>query len=177
MEKKIEDYLGFIKSRKSVRDFIFEKIEKEKINEILECGRWAPSGLNNQPWKVNVVNHPTIKRMVAENIKYSAIVEGAYYNLVIFLDKKKGYNRVKDIQSIGAFIENILLGAHALNLGAVWIGEILNKKEKMNEIFKLKEEDYELMGVVAIGVEEKTKKNSGTDERKRETVENFTEWY
>ncbi len=177
MEKKTDELIDFIKSRKSVRTFLFEKIDKKVIDIILECGRWAPSGLNNQPWKVNVVNHPTIKHMIAENTKYSEIIEEAYYNLVIFLDKKKCYNRVKDIQSIGAFIENILLAAHAYELGAVWLGEILNKKEKINEIFKLKEDDYELMGVVAIGKKDQQQKDMGTDERKRELLDTFTEWY
>ena len=177
MEKKTEDFIDFIKSRKSTRTFIFEKIEKEKIDKILECASWAPSGLNNQPWKVNVVSHPTLKRMLAENTKYGEIIEGAYYTLVIFLDQKKCYNRVKDIQSIGAFMENILLGAHALNLGAVWLGEILNKKENINEMFKLNNEDFELMGVIAIGMKDMVKEEKLTEERKRILVDNFTEWY
>ena len=64
------ELLDFIKSRKSSRNFIFKKVSNEIIRELLECGRWAPSGLNNQPWKVNLVAHPTLKRMLSEQTKY-----------------------------------------------------------------------------------------------------------
>ncbi len=177
METKSIEYLKFIKSRRSIRNFIFEEIHKETITQILECGRWAPSGLNNQPWKVCVVNHPTIKRMLAENTKYGEIIDSASYNIVIFLDQKKGYNRVKDIQAIGAFMENLLLGAHAMGLGAVWIGEILNNKEQINEMFKLNDQDYELMGVIAIGVSDDQKEAKDLEERNRRSLDNFVDWY
>ena len=42
-------------------------------------------------------------------------------------------------------MQNILLAAHINGLGAVWIGEILSNKEKVNEIFKLSTEKFELM--------------------------------
>ena len=44
----------------------------------------------------------------------------------------------------------MLLAAHALGLGAVWLGEILNNKHKVNEILSLSDE-YELMAVIALG--------------------------
>ena len=177
MEKSTNDHIKFIKSRRSIRSFIFEKIEKETLEKILECGRWAPSGLNNQPWKVNVVDHPTIKRMLAETTKYGGLIESAYYNLVVFLDLKKRYNRIKDIQAISAFMQNLLLGAHAIGLGAGGIGEILNNKEKINEMFKLDPEEYELMGVIALGVIDEPKELKNIDKRERRPIEDFVEYY
>lgn len=177
MKLNSEEYLEFIKSRRSIRNFIFEKIEKETIKKILECGRWAPSGINSQPWKVCIVEHPTVKKMVADASKYGGIIESAYYNLVIFLDLARGYNRVKDIQAIGAFMENILLGTHALDLGAVWIGEILNKKEEVTKIFKLDPEKFELMGVIAIGaIDEKMDAKKKTQRERRE-IDEFSQWF
>ena len=177
MKKSTNNYIQFIKSRRSIRNFIFKKIEKETLEEILECGRWTPSGLNNQPWKVNVVDHPTIKRLLAETTKYGEIINSANYNLVVFLDLKKGYNRIKDIQAIGAFMQNILLGTHAMGLGAVWIGEILNNKEKVNEIFKLDPEEFELMGVIALGVIDEELALKNKDESERRPLEDFVEYY
>ena len=131
MENDSKKFLDFVKSRRSIRNFIFSKIYKDTILEILEFGRWAPSGMNNQPWRVHIVMHEKVKTMLAECTKYGNIIESAYVNLVIFLDLEKGYNRVKDIQAIGAFMQNILLGVHAQpDLGAVWVGEILNQSEK-----------------------------------------------
>ena len=42
------DILEFIKSRRSTRKFTAKKIEAEKLNKILEAGRYAPSGGNSQ---------------------------------------------------------------------------------------------------------------------------------
>lgn len=171
-----DDYLDFLKSRRSVRNFLEEQVDKNTILKILECARWAPSGLNNQPWKVNVVIHPTIKKLLADCTKYKEIVENAAVNIVVFLDLSKSYNRVKDLQGIGAFMQNILLSTHALGLGCVWLGEILNNKEEVNAIFKLNPESFELMGVVALGKID-TSTDSSKEARERRSVELFTEFY
>ena len=41
------------------------------------------------------------------------------------------YNRDKDIQAVGACIQNMLLQAHALGLSTCWLGEILNRHEEV----------------------------------------------
>ena len=177
MESKSSDLINLIKSRKSSRNFIFQKVDNNTIKEIIECGRWAPSGNNTQPWKVCIVTHPTVKRMLAELSKYGGIMESAYVNLVIFLDVERGYDRVKDLEAIGAFVENILLAAHAKGLGAVWIGEILKNKDKVDEIFKLSSEKYELMCVVAIGVIDEALESKKAEERERREIDEFIDWY
>jgi nitroreductase len=169
--------IELIKSRKSIRNFIYEKISNDTIKEILECGRWAPSANNCQPWKVCVVIHPTVKRMIAELSEDGGIIESAYVNFVIFLDLEKGVERVKDTQAIGAFIENILLGIQSKGLGAVWIGGILKKKEQVNEIFKLSPEKFELMGVIATGVIDEPMESQKAIERERYSLEEFIEFY
>ncbi len=175
MDLESEKYYEFIKSRKSVRNFIYDKIEQQTIRNIIECGRWAPSGLNNQPWKVCMVEHPTVKRMLADLTKHGAIIDGAYINLVVFLDLEKGYDRVKDIQAIGAFMQNILLAVSATpKIGAVWLGEILNQKEKVNEIFKLSTDKFELMGVIAIGVIDEVREKQDDKPRERIALDEFT---
>jgi nitroreductase len=164
------DFIEFIKQRKS--------INKETILNILECAQWAPSGNNSQPWRVCVVIHPTVKRMLSELSKYGGIIEDAYVNLVIFLDLERGYDRVKDIQAIGAFMENILLGVHAQeDLGAVWIGEIIGHKEEVNEIFKFSNDKFELMGVIAIGIVDDAREKASEKERKRRPLDEFTDWF
>ena len=178
MEIQTSDkFIEFLKSRKSIRNFIFKKIDNDTIRDILECGRWAPSGQNNQPWKVTIVIHPTVKRMLAELTTSGGIIESAYVNLAVFLDLEKIYDRVKDIQSIGAFIENILLAVHAKGLGAVWIGEILKNKEKVNEIFKYTYKKYELMGVIAIGVIDEAMEKKNEEPRIRMLLDEFIEWF
>jgi nitroreductase len=164
-----------IKSRKSIRNFIYKKIDNDTIGEILECGRWAPSGRNSQPWKVCIVSHPTVKRLVAEQSKYGGIIESAYLNFVVFLDLERGYDRVKDVLAIGAFIENMLLAVHAKGLGGVWIGEILKNKEKVSEVFKLSPEKYELMGVLVVGLIDLALEKK--EKRERRPLVEFIDWF
>jgi len=175
MESKTNDLLDLIRSRRSIRNFIYKKIDNDTIKDILDCGRWAPSGRNSQPWKVCIVAHPTVKRMIAEQSKYDGIIESAYLNFVVFLDLERGYDRVKDVLALGAFIQNMLLAVHAKGLGAVWIGEILKNKEKISEIFKYSPEKYELMGVLTVGlIDESLEKE---EERKRRPLDEFIEWF
>ena len=157
---------------------LYPTLNPGTILEILECGQLSPSGLNNQPWRVNVVTHPSVKKMLAELTTSGDIIESAYLNFVIFLDLEKVYDRVKDIQSMGAFMENILLGIHAMNLGGVWLGEILKNKEEVNEIFKLNSAKYELMGVIAVGeIDKEIIKLKGEPLRERRPLDDFIEWY
>jgi len=60
------------------------------------------------------------------------------------------YNDVKDHQAMGACIQNMLLAAHGLGLGAVWLGEILKNAGEVRKLLGLPEE-MELMAVVALG--------------------------
>ena len=77
---------------------------------------------------------------------------------------------------MGAFIQTMLLSIHAFDLGAVWLGEILNNKEAVNEIFKLDQEKFELMGVIAMGEIADVKENEKIVKRKRKSIDEFAEF-
>ena len=139
-----------ILNRRSVREFKDRQISKEEINIILNAGRWAPSGLNNQPWRFIVVRNPDTIHKLSECTHYSSIVVRAPLLIAAFLDTEYSYNRTKDVQSIGASIQNMLLACSELGLGAVWLGEILNQNEKVNSILQCPSK-LELMAVLAIG--------------------------
>lgn len=138
-------------SRRSVRKFKDVPITKEILLKILEYGRWAPSGLNNQPWKIIGIVRKDILMELAKCTSSGHILKLAGAAFVIYLDKKRQYNYTKDVQGIGAFFENMLLGIHAEHLGGCWLGQILNKTEEVNKILKISSNDYELMGVIALG--------------------------
>ncbi len=144
--------MDIIQSRRSIRRFSDKKISKDVIKQILNAGRWAPSGLNNQPWRFLVVMEGDEKKpKLAECTKYSYIIEGAKALIVVFLDKESVYHTVKDCQAIGACIQNMLLVTHSMGLGGVWLGEILNQSEKVCHILHVDSERYDLMAVVALG--------------------------
>ncbi|UGV41758.1 nitroreductase family protein [Methanococcoides orientis] len=139
-----------ILARRSIREYTEDPVSNDEINTILECGRWAPSGLNNQPWKFIIVrNEDTIKKL-ADCTHYSKIVLQAKVLIAIYLDQETMYHHDKDVLAIGASIQNMLLACEDLGLGAVWLGEILKKSEQVNDLLEVPE-SLELMAVLAIG--------------------------
>ena len=139
-----------IHQRRSIREYKEEDVETEKLFEIIRAGIWAPSGLNNQPWRFAIIKDRGMREQLAEQTHYKHIVLAAPALIAVFLDQTAMYDEVKDHQSAGACIQNMLLATEALELGAVWLGQILKNKEKVRDIIGVGEE-YELMAVLAIG--------------------------
>lgn len=52
-----------IRQRKSTRAFLDKAIDRQIITEILDIARWAPSGVNSQPWQVCVLQGNTKQRL------------------------------------------------------------------------------------------------------------------
>jgi len=180
MEIQTSNLIDTIKNRKSIRNFTFKKLTQQVIKEILECGRFALEENVSQPYRVNVVTHPTVKMMLAEiSPEYANIYETASCCFVIFLDLERSTNRIKDLLAIGAFIENVLLGAHAIpKIGAISLDINLDNKDKINEIFKLSSKRYELMTIIAIGaIDEEIEKSRSKKSKNRKTIEEFTDWF
>lgn len=144
------EVLKAIYERRSVRDFSPMPVDEQQVMEIVRAGSWAPSGLNNQPWRFVVVKDAKVKKEIAGQTRYRSIIETAPVVIAVFLDRKAMYHEMKDVQAIGACLQNMLLAAHAQGLGAVWLGEILKNKEKVREIVSLPSH-LELMAVVAAG--------------------------
>lgn len=144
------DTIEAIKTRRSIRGFTDEDISDEIIEQVLDAGRWAPSGLNNQAWRFIVVRSHDTRLALSKLTEYGPTIKSAPVLVVVFLDKDHMYHYTKDVQSVGACIQNMLLALHSLGLGGVWLGEILKNKEKVNQVLGAPE-SYELMAVVASG--------------------------
>ena len=142
--------LEAIYGRRSIREFTDKEISREQLHEIVKAGIWAPSGLNNQPWRFVIIKNPEIKEQVAQQTHYGHIVRAANALIAVYLSNDDMYDSVKDTQSAGACIQNILLAAEAMELGAVWLGQILKNKLEVNNILGI-EDNFDLMAVVALG--------------------------
>lgn len=147
--------LDAIYNRRSIRKYTETKVDDEFIQTILEAGRWAPSGLNNQPWRFMVIRDRDVLKGLSTKTHYSSIVENAPVCIAVFYHVPSGYNRDKDMMGLGAAIENMLLAIHSMNLGAVWLGEILNRKEEVQNILETGD-DIELAAVIALGHPDET---------------------
>ncbi|MFO8052343.1 MAG: nitroreductase [Candidatus Omnitrophota bacterium] len=126
------DILKLIKERRSVRKFQDKEIPMQTIKDSLEAARWAPSGLNNQPWNFMVLNKDK-KDSLAKYTKFGRVIKQANKLILVFLNKKKLYNYEKDLMAIGAAIQNILLYLQAQNLRSCWLGEIINQAKEVEK--------------------------------------------
>lgn len=144
------ELIDLIKTRRSIRKFKEEPVPDNLIYEILEAGRWSPSGKNNQPWRFVVIKNKSVKESLASLTKYSSIVKNSDFCVAVFYHTPSGYDRDKDLMSIGSCIQNMLLQAHSLNIGSVWLGEILKNKGKINPILEVDQEN-ENMALIAFG--------------------------
>jgi nitroreductase len=156
-----------IRKRRSVRKYRAEAVPRDAVRTILEAGIWAPSGLNNQPWKFKVLSERPEIDALAPLTRYGRIIKGAPVAICVFLDKSAMYNRDKDTQSVGACIQNMLLQAHELGLAACWLGEILNRREEAERHLGT-DPSLELMAVITLGYPDEKEKSG-----KRNPLDSF----
>ena len=93
MSKTILDQ---IRLRRSIRNYTDKNIPASVINQILEAGRWAPSGLNNQPWRFLVIKNKDIlkknrimclKRLAIRRVPATCNLNARVSNLFLILDE------------------------------------------------------------------------------------------
>jgi nitroreductase len=144
--------LKAIRERRSIRKFTEQAVNRDAVLTILEAGRWAPSGLNNQPWRfLAIMAGDPRQEKLAECTKYAHVVRSCGALICVLLEKENMYSEMKDHQGAGACIQNMLLAAHDLGLGAVWLGQIINDQEKSLNAAGLPADRYELQAVLAVG--------------------------
>lgn len=116
--------LNAIFSRRSIRKFTDQPVDRETVKILLEAGMAAPTATNSQPWEFIVVDEP-------EQIsRVRTVMPLARYNapLWIVVCGNPGIGghataaRMFWVQDCSAAIENILIAAVGLGLGAVWCG-------------------------------------------------------
>lgn len=139
-----------IRKRRSIREFTGQEVSGKLLRKIVAAGIWAPSGLNNQPWRFVLIRDAAVRNKLASQTTYSHIILGAPALITVLLDRSAMYDELKDHQSAGACIQNMLLAAEELGLGAVWLGQILKNKHQVNAILHL-DDTYDLMAVLAVG--------------------------
>lgn len=119
-QKEIYD---MIMSRTSVRSFLDQPVEHKKVDMLLHAGMAAPSAYNKQPWHLAVIDDRKLLDQIPHFSPYASMVKEAPLAIVVCGDMHKTLNGIEQefwIQDCAAVTENILLMAHALNLGAVW---------------------------------------------------------
>lgn len=139
-----------ILSRRSVRLYDSKSIETERLNKIIESAIWAPSGKNGQPWKFKIITEKSIIEEISKLSANARWLKTAPCLVAVYLDKMCSYDYIKDVQSCGAAIQNMLLAAHEMGIGSCWIGDLLEKADAMNKLLEV-DDSLELMCVVSLG--------------------------
>ena len=116
------DALHAIRTRRSVRRFEDKAVPEELLRELLAAAMNAPSARNSQPWHFVVIDDRKLLAQAATINPNAWMAAQAPMAILVCgdldLEKSPGYW----MMDCAAAVENLLLAAHALGLGAVWTG-------------------------------------------------------
>lgn len=169
--------LDFIKSRRSTRKFKNEMVPEELVEQVVEAGRYAPSGGNSQSTHFIVIENKEVLDKLADLAKiefakmeitadtYKSLVHSItaskngnyifHYNcpvLIVTANKKNYGNNIADC---ACALENMMLMANSLDLGSVWINQLKWLNENPVLLAAMREiglaDDERVYGALAIG--------------------------
>ena len=113
------DMLEAMRNRRSIRRYRKADVPDEKLMQVLEAGRWAPSAHNSQPRKFIVIKDEKTRKELARIAPYGSFLADAPAAIAVVIDPSLSNHPVEDG---AAATQNVLLAAHALGLGSCWIG-------------------------------------------------------
>ncbi len=114
--------LESIMTRRSVRRFADEPVADETVEALLRAAMAAPSAGNQQAWRFVVVRDRETLRRLADASPYASMLPTAPLAVVVCAEPAVEKHLGFWVQDCSAATQNLLLAAHALGLGAVWLG-------------------------------------------------------
>jgi nitroreductase len=150
------DLFATIADRRSIKRFSSRPVETDKILQILQAGHLAPSAGNLQNWRFIVVTDvETIRSLYHHTLDQEPFLS-AMCAIVVVGDVELAHKmygmrgkRLYTVQNCAAAIQNILLTAHAFELGAVWIGAF--DEDKVAAVFGIPVHEYRPQAIILIG--------------------------
>jgi nitroreductase len=139
------DALEAIRKRRSVREYTGEPIPREDLETIVDAGRLAASGNNNQPWDFVVITD----RAMIERLKVASLwMEQAGAIVAVVMDPSSRWWR----EDGSAAVENMLIAATALGYGSCWLqGYTVPREDEFKELLGVPAEKR-LMTLIPLGV-------------------------
>jgi len=138
--------IELLKTRRSIRAYTPQAVPREIIEDIIDCGRLAPTARNEQPWEFVVVTDKALRSRIAQAADYGRFIAEAPVCVAVLSRQTKYY-----LEDGSAATLNILLAAHAHGLGACWVAG--DKKPYAARVVQMvgAPEDYRLISLVSIG--------------------------
>ena len=140
-----------VRSRRSIRKYIPKDIPEDKLANILEAARLAPSGGNRQPWKFIVIKDKDMKAKVAEACSKQLWMGDASVIIVGCWLPIPGRDDMPSARDVTMAMEHIVLAAVNEGLGSCWIGDF--SKPTLRKLLEIPQ-DYEIISQVALGFPE-----------------------
>jgi nitroreductase len=172
MNSNFEILKTIIESRRTVKPEIMngDQIPDEHFNQLISLADWAPTHGRTEPWRFIVYTAEALKNfcfahaeMYKENTPVENFNPATYDNLMHKGDKashliiavmKRGSNpkipALEEIASASASVDNVLLGAAALGISAMWNTGGLAHKQPMKDFLQLGDEDV-VLGLIYLG--------------------------
>ena len=112
-------FFDLIETRRSIRKFKNQPVEKEKIDQLIEAALRSPSSRSFNPWRFVVVDKPDILDALSKAKPHGAsFLKSAPLGIVVCADASASDVWVEDC-AIASLV--IHLAAHSLGLGSCWI--------------------------------------------------------
>jgi nitroreductase len=142
------EVLAFFMRRRSVRKFTGEPVPREKLELLLQAAMAAPSARNRQPWEFLVITEKERIREVCAAHPYARFgVDAA----AVILPLGKPAGNFYFFQDMAAAVENLLLAAANLGLGATWCGMDEKRQEPLRSLLGLSA-DHWIFAVIPVGI-------------------------
>ncbi|MCK5738687.1 nitroreductase family protein [bacterium] len=122
-----------ILTRRSIRRYTNQDVSEEMVEKLLRAGMAAPSAGNQQPWHFLVIRDRDTLVKITEVHPHSKMLLTAPLAILVAGDEKLQIHPGYWLEDCSAATENILLAAHALGLGAVWLG-VYPREDRLREI-------------------------------------------
>ncbi len=140
------DAIEALLTRRSCRQFSGREVARDLIEKIVDAGRLAASARNVQPWEFVVVMDAAARRQLASMTDTGRFIAGAPVCIAVLAKETKYY-----LEDGSAATQNILLGAHALGLGACWVAGDKKPYAAKAAAFLGAPEGVLLVALVAVG--------------------------
>ncbi|MGD9948378.1 MAG: nitroreductase family protein [Desulfobulbus sp.] len=116
--------LNSLFARRSIRKYTQQEIPENLINDLLEAAMAAPSAMAKDPWHFIVLRSRTAIDQLAACLPNGKMLAEATAALVVCGNINRAHDRELSflLQDVSAAVENILLAANMLGLGACWLG-------------------------------------------------------
>ena len=147
-----------MKSRRSCRAFNPDPVPRELVEQVIEAGLWAASGMGRQSAKIVAITDKALRDQVAEkNRAIGGWPEGfdPFYGAPVILAVIADKSAFTGIYDGALVMGNLMLAAHSLGLASIWIHRAKEEVESEEGKAFLKslgiEGDWEGIGHCALG--------------------------